>query len=99
MGKAAEILVRQFSLFANVGAAAVTAAAGSRLAFGVRTLGARAYLAVAGGLEVPAVFGSRATHLLSAMGPLDGRPLTAGVRLPVASHAVGASIAALAPQS
>jgi antagonist of KipI len=72
---------------------AVTAAAGSRLAFGVRTLGARAYLAVAGGLDVPAVFGSRATHLLSAMGPLGGRPLTAGARLPVGSATIGAPMA------
>lgn len=64
---------------------AVTAAPGSCLRFGVRTLGARAYLAVAGGVEAPAVFGSRATHLLSAMGPFGGRPLAAGARIPVGS--------------
>lgn len=71
----------------------VTAAAGSRLTFGVRTLGARAYLAVAGGLDVPAVFGSRATHLLSAMGPLGGRPVTAGARLPIGSESISAPTA------
>ena len=34
--------------------------------------GARAYLAVAGGIAVPPVLGSRSTHLVSAMGGLDG---------------------------
>jgi len=72
---------------------AVTAAGGSRLSFGVRTTGARAYLAVAGGLDVPEVFGSRATHLLSAMGPLGGKPVAAGVRVPVGSMPPGAPIA------
>ena len=72
---------------------AMTAAGGSRLTFGVRTAGARAYLAVAGGLDVPKVFGSRATHLLSAMGPLGGRSLAAGARVPVGSALPGASIA------
>ena len=37
--------------------------------------GARAYLAVSGGIAVPPVLGSRATHLISAMGGLDGRAL------------------------
>jgi biotin-dependent carboxylase-like uncharacterized protein len=36
-----------------------------------------------GGIAVPTIFGSRATHLASAMGGLDGRALRAGDRLPV----------------
>ena len=43
-------------------------AAGSRAALRRARRGARAYLAVAGGIDVPPVLGSRATHLVSAMG-------------------------------
>jgi antagonist of KipI len=60
-----------------------TVAAGSRLRFGARRSGARAYLAVAGGIAVRPALGSRATHLISAMGGLDGRALVAGDRLPL----------------
>jgi antagonist of KipI len=56
---------------------------GSRLRFGPRTAGARAVLAVRGGLAVDAVFGSRATSLISRIGPFGGRPLAAGDVLPV----------------
>lgn len=54
---------------------------GQTLAFGTRTRGARAYIAVAGGLDVPPVLGSRATHIASGVGGLDGRALRAGDRL------------------
>jgi antagonist of KipI len=57
---------------------ALDVSAGSRLKFGERTKGARAYLAVAGGIDVPAVLGSRATHVVTAMGGFDGRALRAG---------------------
>lgn len=57
--------------------------AGSVVRFGARRAGARAYLAVEGGLAVPAVLGSRATHLLSGLGGVDGRALRAGDRLPL----------------
>jgi biotin-dependent carboxylase-like uncharacterized protein len=60
-----------------------TVAAGSRLRFGARRLGARAYLAVSGGIAVPPALGSRATHLVSAMGGIGGRALVAGDRLPL----------------
>jgi biotin-dependent carboxylase-like uncharacterized protein len=59
--------------------------AGSVLRFGSRLRGARAYLGVSGGIAVPLVFGSRATHVPSAMGGLDGRPLRAGDRLALGS--------------
>ncbi|HEV8345548.1 MAG TPA: biotin-dependent carboxyltransferase family protein [Vicinamibacterales bacterium] len=55
----------------------------SRLRFGARRLGARAYLAIAGGLAIPPTFGSRSTHLISAMGGVEGRALKAGDRLPL----------------
>ncbi len=59
------------------------ARAGARVSFGVRRRGARAYLAVRGGFDVPLVFRSRATHLLSAMGGVAGRALASGDRLPI----------------
>jgi antagonist of KipI len=48
---------------------------GSVLAFGARRCGARAYVAVAGGIDVPVVLGSRSTHIRSQTGGLEGRPL------------------------
>jgi biotin-dependent carboxylase-like uncharacterized protein len=55
---------------------------GTRLQFGRRRAGARAYLAVAGGLQTPIVLGSRSTHVVSAMGGVAGRGLVAGDELP-----------------
>ena len=55
---------------------------GTRLQFGRRRAGARAYLAIAGGVQTPAVLGSRATHVVSGMGGLDGRALVAGDQVP-----------------
>jgi antagonist of KipI len=60
-----------------------TVSAGSRLRFGARRSGARAYLAVSGGIAVTPVLGSRATHLISRMGGVAGRALSAGDRLPL----------------
>lgn len=60
---------------------------GATLRVGARRRGARAYLAIAGGLDVPRVLGSRATHVVSRMGGMDGRPLVAGDRLSIGSTA------------
>jgi antagonist of KipI len=59
----------------------------SRLKFGRLHHGARAYLAVAGGVQTAPVLGSRATHLVSRMGGLAGRALVAGDRIPIATGA------------
>ncbi|MGH9374282.1 MAG: biotin-dependent carboxyltransferase family protein [Vicinamibacterales bacterium] len=56
---------------------------GDRLRFGRRESGARATLAVRGGIDAPIVLGSRATSLVSGMGPFGGRRLLAGDVLPV----------------
>ncbi len=61
---------------------------GQRLRFGRILQGARAYLAIAGGFQVEPVLGSRATHLVSRMGGLQGRALAAGDLLPVADNQV-----------
>ena len=63
-------------------AAAGRAGRGSRLRFGRRTAGARAYVAVRGGIDVPPRLGSRSTDLASRLGGL-GRPLRTGDRLDV----------------
>ncbi|MDF0650141.1 MAG: KipI antagonist [Nitrospira sp. LK265] len=48
---------------------------GSRLSFGSPRVGVRSYLAIAGGIDVPLVLGSRSTHCASEMGGFRGRPL------------------------
>jgi antagonist of KipI len=65
--------------------AAFVVPAGGRLRFGSRLAGARATLAVRGGIAVAPVFGSRAMSLISRIGPFGGRPLAAGDTLPVGS--------------
>ena len=62
-------------------------AAGTRLRFGRRRAGARAYVAVAGGVQTPPVLGSRATHVVSHMGGVEGRAVVAGDRLPFVGDA------------
>jgi biotin-dependent carboxylase-like uncharacterized protein len=54
--------------------------AGDELRLGPAEAGLRTYLAVAGGIAVPAVLGSRATDSLARLGP---EPLREGDRLPV----------------
>ncbi len=51
---------------------------GSTLRFHAAIDGARAYLALAGGIDVPDIFGSRSTCLAGGFGGMDGRPLRAG---------------------
>jgi len=43
--------------------------------------GCRAYIAVAGGIDVPLVMGSRSTYVAGKIGGINGRPLEAGDRL------------------
>ncbi len=57
--------------------------AGSELDLGAAIDGARVFLALGGGLEVPLVLGSRSTDLRSGFGGWLGRPLAAGDRLPL----------------
>lgn len=57
---------------------------GAVLDVGPATSGLRSYVAVSGGITVPAVLGSRSTDLLSGLGPT---PLVDGVTLPVGDTA------------
>ncbi|MCW2599826.1 MAG: Urea carboxylase [Frankiales bacterium] len=47
--------------------------------------GMRGYIAVAGGIDVPLVLGSRATFMLGGLGGIEGRALEAGDALPLGS--------------
>ena len=53
-------------------------AAGDELAFGFLSSGARVYVAVAGGFDVPSVLGSRSTYVLGGFGGFEGRALLRG---------------------
>ncbi len=54
---------------------------GQTLAFDFLKAGARAYIAVSGGIDVPVVLGSRSTYTLGALGGHHGRKLAAGDEL------------------
>ncbi len=58
--------------------------AGQTLGFEFLKAGARAYIAVAGGFDVPVVLGSRSTYPLGALGGHEGRALKAGDVLAIA---------------
>ena len=62
----------------------VAVGAGDVLVLGAPERGVRTYLAVRGGIDVPAVFGSRATDLLGGLGPPALGP---GTRLPIGTGA------------
>ncbi len=57
--------------------------AGQTLVFGMATSGARAYLAVHGGVDVPLYLASRATHASGQFGGFEGRALKQGDKLPI----------------
>ena len=56
---------------------------GQELRFGARSSGARAYVAVAGGIDVIPVLGSRSTHLPSGCGGVSGRAVKRGDMLAI----------------
>lgn len=58
--------------------------AGSSLVCGGARRGCRAILAISGGIAVAEVLGGRGTDVRSGFGGVDGRPLRAGDRLPIA---------------
>ncbi len=71
--------------------------AGDKLTFDFMKIGARIYIAVAGGIDVPLVLGSRSTYGLGAFGGLNGRKLMAGDILSVGSASASAREGRCAP--
>lgn len=67
----------------------VLAHPGDELVIGAASVGARAYLAVAGGFEVEDVLGSASTNLQAGFGGLAGRALQAGDTLRVRGGVAG----------
>lgn len=63
--------------------------AGDRLSAGMARVGMRAILAVAGGIEVPAVLGSSSTDMKGAFGGFQGRALQPGDRLVTGRRRLG----------
>jgi biotin-dependent carboxylase-like uncharacterized protein len=74
---------------------ALTLPAGARLATGPAKTGLRSYLAVRGGIAVEPVLGSRATDLLSGLGPPMLEP---GATLPVGADTAGLPSGELIPE-
>ncbi|MDQ0111022.1 5-oxoprolinase subunit PxpB [Paenibacillus harenae] len=64
---------------------------GAVLRFGSALSGCRAYIAVAGGIGVPAVLGSRSTYTRAALGGLGGRRLAAGDVVPCGAAGAAAA--------
>lgn len=60
-------------------------------AAGTKKAGVRSWLAVAGGIDVPPVLGSRSTDLKAGFGGLEGRPLRKGDRLATGASALDAA--------
>lgn len=56
---------------------------GQRLSFDYLKRGARAYIAISGGVDVPVILGSRSTYTLGALGGHEGRKLQGGDELGV----------------
>lgn len=65
--------------------AAVPVRAGGVLALGPAKSGCRAYIAFAGGLDVPVVMGSKSTNLRCGIGGFKGRKLRSGDELPLSA--------------
>ena len=61
----------------------LTVAKGSTLTFGEPRSGARCYLAIFGGIDVPLVMGSRSTYLRAGIGGFRGRALEKGDELAI----------------
>ncbi|MBW8448199.1 MAG: biotin-dependent carboxyltransferase family protein [Arenimonas sp.] len=57
--------------------------AGQVLTFDFLKTGARIYIAVSGGIDVPLALGSRSTYAIGALGGFRGRPIAVGDELPV----------------
>ena len=61
---------------------------GQTLSFEFLKAGARSYIAVSGGIDVPVVLGSRSTYGLGALGGYEGRNLQSGDKLEIGDSSI-----------
>ena len=61
--------------------------AGQTLSFGFLKSGARAYIAISGGIATEPDLGSRSTYPIGALGGVEGRPIAEGDEIPVGQGA------------
>jgi biotin-dependent carboxylase-like uncharacterized protein len=66
---------------------ALAVKAGQVLSFGFLKAGARIYIAIAGGIDVPLALGSRSTYPIGALGGFKGRAIAKDDELPVGTAA------------
>ncbi|MBO0356039.1 biotin-dependent carboxyltransferase [Muricauda ruestringensis] len=59
---------------------------GQVLSFGPLKSGARMYIAISGGIDVPMALGSRSTYLVGALGGVNGKAIAKGDRLPLGKN-------------
>ena len=72
--------------------------AGQTLGFDYLKHGARTYIAISGGLDVPIVLGSRSTYALGALGGFEGRPLIENDEIPIGKAQKDVNIGVVVPQ-
>ena len=73
-------------------------AADDVLSFGIIQGGTRYYLAVAGGIDVPVILGSRSSYVLGAVGGFEGRTLRAGDRVPFGTFVTTGGHSSIPPE-
>jgi antagonist of KipI len=66
--------------------------AGEEFSIDSPALGCRAWLAISGGIDVPAVLGSRSGDLRSGFGGIRGRPVRDGEEFPVAENSASTKV-------
>ncbi|MGB7244558.1 MAG: biotin-dependent carboxyltransferase family protein [Sulfitobacter sp.] len=78
---------------------AIAVKAGQVLSFDYLRSGARAYIAVAGGIDTPTALGSRSTYPIGALGGVDGRAIQPGDVLPLGKPVAAAKAGANVPEN
>lgn len=73
--------------------------AGQVLSFDFLKSGARAYIAISGGIDTPPALGSRSTYAIGALGGVDGRGIQPSDVLPLGSRPTGAAAGKTVPQA
>ena len=73
--------------------------AGQVLSFDFLKAGARAYIAISGGIATQPMLGSRSTYAIGALGGIDGTPLKPGDTIPIGKAAGSAEAGRTVPEN